>query len=156
MGRKKTWDPLFVGDACLIPLTSGKGAYSWIDAEDYLLVRDYSWRDAGGYVEHSVRGKKPIMLSRLIMGITDRWVFVDHVNHDTLDNRKQNLRLATNAQNGWNRIKKVKGYSKQNGGYLATLQADKKIHRRWVKTEEEAIQLREDWEIKYHGRFRPT
>ncbi len=156
MGRKKTWDPLFVGDVCLIPLTSGKGAYSWIDAEDYPLVRNYSWRDAGEYVEHNVRGKKPIMLSRLIMGVTDRWIFVDHINHNTLDNRKQNLRFATNAQNNWNRVKKVKGYSKQGLYYVVTLQADGVVHHRWAKTEEEAVGLRKELEIKYHGNYRPN
>ncbi len=28
---------------------------------------------------------------------------MDHENHDTLDNKRENLRLATYAQNGWNR-----------------------------------------------------
>lgn len=44
---------------------------------------------------------------------------VDHKNHNTLDNRKENLRLCTRSQNMWNR-KRTTGTSKYKGVYWWT------------------------------------
>lgn len=50
-----------------------------------------------------VQGRlKKIQLHRLIMSPSDDMV-VDHINHDTLDNRRSNLRVVTDAQNLQNR-----------------------------------------------------
>jgi hypothetical protein len=44
-----------------------------------------------------------LKMHRLIMGIPDG-LSIDHINHNLLDNRRSNLRLATNAENMQNRI----------------------------------------------------
>lgn len=44
-----------------------------------------------------------IKMHRLILGLTDPKVFGDHVNGDTLDNQRSNIRASTNWQNGANR-----------------------------------------------------
>lgn len=65
-------------------------------------------------------------IHRLIMGVTDPKVKIDHINRNTLDNRKQNLRICTDEQNGWN-----KGPQKNNkSGYKGVAKAGKQSGRR--------------------------
>ncbi len=78
-----------------------------IDPEDAWLLDAHRWyigciTDKHHYVMAKHQGKT-IYLHRLIMGVTDRKLFVDHRNHDGLDNRRENLRVTTNAQNQANR-----------------------------------------------------
>ncbi|WP_411800508.1 HNH endonuclease [Cupriavidus respiraculi] len=65
---------------------------------------------------------------------------VDHINHDTLDNRRINLRICTKSQNQWNRrvgansSTGVKGVShvKSRGKYRAEIRVfGKRIHLGW-------------------------
>lgn len=52
-----------------------------------------------------VNGKpkyKTHYLHRFIMGENEKY-YIDHINHNTLDNRKENLRITLNKQNTKNR-----------------------------------------------------
>jgi len=40
-----------------------------------------------------------LSLQRIIMNVNDKKLYVDHENHDTLDNRKYNLRVTINRKN---------------------------------------------------------
>lgn len=40
---------------------------------------------------------------RFIMGVTDPKIYIDHINGNPLDNRKENLRICTQEQNSCNR-----------------------------------------------------
>jgi hypothetical protein len=73
------------------------------------------------------------------MGVTDRKFDVDHVNHDTLDNRKENLRVCSHRQNLQNM--NVKKTSKFPG-----VRFDHKS-RRWV------AQIQIEGKRKYLGQF---
>lgn len=53
------------------------------------------------YVAISI-DKKQVKFHRYLLGITNQFVYVDHVNGNPLDNRKANLRICNNAQNQMN------------------------------------------------------
>lgn len=75
-----------------------------IDIDDYDLVSQYVWHvDTNGYVITKADGRV-IKQHRLVMGVLDDNRYeVDHIEHDTLDNRKSKLRLADRSLNCFNR-----------------------------------------------------
>jgi hypothetical protein len=83
-----------------------------INTSDLPKVMDFpnTWhltsglRTNGFYVVgHTPRpNRKILVLHRLILG-APKGLVVDHINHNTLDNRKENLRIVTCAQNNQNR-----------------------------------------------------
>ena len=78
-----------------------------LDKEDRHLLKEhsFSFRSKGGkrgiYVRTSTGGKD-INLHNLILPKKEGFV-VDHVNRNTLDNRRCNLRYATRSQNCMNK-----------------------------------------------------
>lgn len=60
--------------------------------------------------------RERVLLHRWIMNPCDNFV-VDHINHDTLDNRRENLRILTNQENCQNR----KGANQQSKSGLRGL-----------------------------------
>jgi hypothetical protein len=93
-----------------IPLPHG--LFAVIDSADAALVREYSWhlktqtaRPEHIYAQTSMRlpggRKKSVLLHRMLMDARQGEV-VDHVNGDTLDCRRKNLRLATARGNSTN------------------------------------------------------
>lgn len=91
-----------------IPLT--KGMVALVDNEDFDNLSKYKWyahesKKGQFYARYDAPGKKRILMHRYIMGIEDRKIQVDHINGDKLDNRKENLRVASNRQNSRNHSK---------------------------------------------------
>lgn len=76
-----------------------------ISKEDLAIVGKYHWFLSGQTKWPEVRAKKQgrvIVLSRLILSAVSGQI-VDHINGNRLDNRRENLRLATHTENGRNR-----------------------------------------------------
>ena len=84
--------------------TTNTGQEFYFDLEDYDKIKDYHWYDNGDYVTCSPDGKKTIFMQNLIMNpiANER---VDHIKHNTYDNRKKYLRIGTIADNNANRVK---------------------------------------------------
>lgn len=112
-----------------IELSLGKVAL--IDAEDLPLVDHHNWYAAhiNGKYWYAFSTTMPISaMSRLILGAT-KGQLVDHINRDTLDNRRCNLRFATRSQNSANAVKQRKPRSSRYKGVSWCKQ-----HRKWLAT----------------------
>lgn len=96
------------------------GLFALVDDEDFALVSRYKWYvSTEGYAVHSVwdKGKcYTLKMHRLILGLgPGDPCQADHANHDGLDNRRSNLRLATISQNAGNRRKQSGTVSRYKG-----------------------------------------
>ena len=103
-----------------IPLTRGK--FAIVDLDDFDNLNQYKWhlhKDRWNQYAGRMgrKGNKPCKypMHRVITDAPDGF-FVDHINHNGLDNRKANLRIATPQQNAWNkRRSKTRKSSKYKG-----------------------------------------
>lgn len=77
-----------------------------VDADDYEKVKGYRWYlNTQKYAEAKMNGER-VLLHRLIMNAPEDFTYgevVDHINHNTLDNRKCNLRIVPQGVNTANR-----------------------------------------------------
>jgi hypothetical protein len=85
-----------------IPLTRGKVAI--VDAEDYEKLSKYKWyvsdKGCGFYACRQENNKKCYMHREIIQ--VRKGLVVDHIDHNGLNNRRNNLRACTVAENLWN------------------------------------------------------
>jgi len=135
-----------------------------IDAADEPLVAGRCLKvvgdEAKGHYVYVFDQGKMVALSRLILGAPDG-LLVDHINHDTFDNRRANLRLATSTENNRNRRKKkspstsmYKGVTRMRGGWRSCITVDGvdiKLGR--FATEIEAAQRYDIAATRHFGEF---
>lgn len=90
-----------------IKLTQDK--YATVDNEDFLELNKYKWMFNNGYASRQKHlgmfdGKQKqvrVYMHRVVTG-SHKTLQTDHINGNTLDNRRSNLRLVTNSQNQMN------------------------------------------------------
>ncbi len=169
MSRPKQ-TPVIQGDIVVIPLRPGKSAI--VDVADYSLVCKYGWslKDSDPSKEY-VHGRvkqldgrsKTITLHRFILQLTDPKQQVDHINGDSLDNRRANLRVCSGRNNSFNRKKdkrttltsKYKGvHKRENGRWRAAIRVDWKLINLGTFLDElGAAKAYNAAAIKYYGSF---
>lgn len=97
--------PPVIERQCLVNLTQNKVAI--IDAEDFERVNLFKWYAEWSPITNQYRAARTdenrnhVYLHRFIMNPPDG-MHVDHINHDTLDNRKDNLRICSQSNNNKN------------------------------------------------------
>lgn len=143
-----------------------------VDEEDQWLLRKYHWYiSSNGYVVSQEAGKnhksrKKLYLQRVIMN-APKGRQVDHINLNKLDNRRSNLRLASESQNKVNRPAQKNNKLGQKDIFIQTVLCNGKayryftidiqvngINKRWYrKTLEEAISVRNAKIREMHGEF---
>ena len=93
------------------------GRVTLVDDDDYERLTTRAWKVTSNYVCRTERRNKKdrhITMSRVIMNCPENMV-VDHINGDTMDNRKCNLRVCTQKQNAFNRDKQKNNTSGYKG-----------------------------------------
>lgn len=107
-----------------IPLTQGQTAL--IDDEDWKLVSAYNWYAAWNpntksfYAVTSLQrahGKQATLYMHRLIVSAQTGEQVDHIHHNTLDNRKSELRLCSGSQNQHNRATQANNTSGFKGVY---------------------------------------
>ena len=147
----------------------GQGEWTLLDEVDYYRFGNLKW-SLGGYKKnlYAVSGIKNkdgnfelVRLHRLIMNPPENLV-VDHRNGDGLDNRRENLRLATKSQNLFNSRKRKNtssqfigvSFDKRSGLWVAYIGlCRKKIFLGYFKNEIDAAKAYDAAAKIYHGEF---
>jgi len=149
--------------------------FALVDDEDYAFWSQWSWfavfnkSSKTYYAAHTVIGDefkifgniKTALLHRVIMKTPNK-MLCDHIDHNTLNNQKYNLRNVTQAQNQMNRRGPqannktgVLGVQTTGKRFFAFIFVDgKEVRFPARSTIEEAIRDRKEAEIKYYGEYR--
>ena len=148
----------------------GDGESAILDLQDYFRLRGFKWFLSGNktnlYASRTYKiGHKKVTIKSMHRDITNvpKDLVVDHINGNGLDNRRENLRLATHAQNMYNRPKiKSKTSSPFIGVYFdnripkwtAKIRFQgKRIYLGSFKSEIDAAKAYDAAALKYHGQF---
>lgn len=150
-----------------------RGLTTTVDDEDYEFLNQWKWQAHGkapnfyAYRGKWIEGKKRgIHMHRLVMGVTDPIIRVDHKDMNPLNNQKSNLRPCTISQNNANSKSRKGSGSKYIGvcpyrkkpmsrlRWRATIGKDKKVyHIGFFDTQEEAALAYNNKAIELHGEF---
>lgn len=139
-----------IGDCGQVTVTrlDGEIVAGLYDLADAALVQRYTWHvGPRGYLSSTTgtRLKGPrisTVMHRLVLGVVDPNVVVDHINGDRLDNRRGNLRSGDSRSNNLNRAE-----MNRLGTSLYRGVSWDKARKRW------AAHVGLDYKLHHLGRF---
>jgi hypothetical protein len=162
-----------LADGKKIKLTKGK--FAIVDSEDFECLNQWKWScDDNNYaVRHEQKseyGNNPRRMIKMhsLINKTPKGSQTDHINRNTLDNRKLNLRISTFSQNQANTsIRKentsgYKGVARYNDNKKYTnnkpwgarlIVKGKSFFRGMFQTKEEAAEAYNELAKKYFGEY---
>jgi hypothetical protein len=133
-----------------------------VDENIYYDLMKYNWYlNNHGYVIGRGEDKKLVLLHRYIMKYYGD-DFIDHINNNPLDNRKENLRILNAQQNSQNKVSNKTSTSKyvgvsfntKNKKWVATISVNnKKIHLGSFNDEIEAAKTRDIATKEHYAEF---
>ncbi len=156
---------IVVRAGAVIPLS--RGMHAIVDADDFLKFGHLKWyaqRGWGGtfYAARRDASNQMVWLHKEIMGAKSA-DYVDHRAGNTLDDRKSNLRICTNAQNGQNRVRANKnntsGYKgvfwhKRAAKWMAQITVERKTkYLGLFQTIQAAAEAYNNAAMRLHGQF---
>lgn len=141
-----------------------RGLVAFVSTDDVAEVAKRVWCAAFSKKYMHVRSSKSkagpaVVLARYILS-TDAGTFVDHRNRDTLDNRRENLRECSRAENARNRkVLSATGFKgvtlHETGKYQAQIKTrgGKYLYLGLYKRADEAAQAYAEAARLHHGEF---
>lgn len=149
----------------MVGVTS-KGIEFYFDKEDFEKVSQYTWylSNRGAIETHNHKNNyKLLKLHRLMKNIVNPKEIIDHINHNTLDNRKENLRVCDSRENSYNqtitRSNNTSGYKgvtwdKTLKKWIAYIHVNyKKLHIGCFENKEDAARAYNEKALFYFGEF---
>lgn len=136
---------------------TSSGEEFYFDLEDYEKIKGFTWYvSKNNYIENT----EHMYMHVLVMNTINR-DYVDHIKHNTFDNRKSELRIVTPTQNSMNRkiqsnnTSKITGVSfhKASQRWFAYIKINKKQKRIYSNSKEEAIVMRKELEDMYFKEY---
>jgi HNH endonuclease/AP2 domain len=147
-----------------LKINIGRGIQVFVEDLDLLFV--CKWSISRGYAHGNQRklgGQSKlhrIIMERMVGRKLSRQETVDHINGDRKDNRRDNLRIATQSQNCANKKKLksntsgYKGVHLYRGKWKSSIRANgKQIYLGSFSTPEQAHEAYKAAAIKYYGEF---
>jgi hypothetical protein len=138
-----------------IPLS--KGGVTLVDECDAEIAMRHTWWLLRGYAYTTIK-ERTFYLHRMILE-TPKGLSVDHANRNPLDNRRSNLRVATQSQQGANTVRRLsntgyRGVHTRNNSFYSLIQCEGKNYRNYkFKTAIEAALDYDRMAIEKFGAF---
>ena len=144
-----------------IPLTQNK--ITTVDIRDYKFLSQWCWHALWNrhtksfYAVRNIKlpnGKRTLIRMHRVILDCAKGEIGDHRNHDTLDNRRTNLRKCSLTQNHQNRKSNGAHFHKASGKWCAVIYfSKKKKHLGLFHSREDAVKAYNEAAKKYHGEF---